>query len=343
MQAMQDARSNPHDTAALRNRIATDGYVLFRGLVRKDIATAVADKALSLLREDHHVALAGGRHRALRLPTEDPMDKIFVKLQRIELFHALGWHADIRHMAETLLGPSAYVQPKKVLETLFPSKLGAEAMHAHRDNLGGPWCRDMLTFRVALGEVTEETGGIAVLRGSQDYHHLLPGSQTEGPIPRVAVPDDSSADWLTAELSPGDVVFFHCYTVHKVLPNYSDRVQLTAEYRWQSDDHPSHISAMLPYGYFLRYPNIPGWDDLTADWQDSRWCRYPDSVRITPSRWPDGSDGGIPPSRLVRISPDAREYWGPEAMDSHVHRTTPYKLPGTFALGQPPVPTFAVR
>lgn len=340
---MQDSNDSLQDVAALRGRLARDGYLLVRGLVKQDIATAVADKALSLLREGHFVAPSVGGDRAVRLPSEDPTDRIFGALQSVELFHALGWHSGIRHLAEALLGSSAYAQPKKVFEALFPLRLGDEPLHVHRDNLGGPSCRDMLTFRVALGEIAEGTGGIAVLRGSQDYHHALSRTKTAVPDSLIPVPDDSSSDWVTAELSPGDVILFHCYTVYKVLSNHSNQVQLSAEYRWQSDENPSHISAMLPYRYFLSYPSILGWDDLTADWKDPRWCRYPDSVKIIYSRWADGSDGSVPASRLVNISPHAREYWQPDTTEPEIYRTTPFRLPGTFKLSQPPVPDFTFR
>ena len=338
MEEMQDVATSLKNVALLRSRIAKDGYLLVRGLVKHEVATAIADKALSLLREGRYLVPSLGDDRAVRLPPERSTDGMFGTLHSIELFHALGWHPHIRQLAICLLGISAYAQPKKVLEALFPARLGGAPFHTHRDNLGGPWCRDMLTFRVALGETTEEMGGIAVLRGSQDYHHAPPKTESSLQHSSMAIPDDSSSDWVTAELSAGDVVLMHCYTIHKVLPNRSTRPQLTAEYRWQSDDYPLHLSGLLPYRYFTGYPNIPGWKDLTAGWKDRRWCTYPDSVKIIHSRWPEGSDGSVPPSRLVEISAHAREYWQLEIVNSDVYSTTPYTLPATYRFGQFPVP-----
>ncbi|MDT0348118.1 phytanoyl-CoA dioxygenase family protein [Pseudonocardia charpentierae] len=340
MQEMREADESPDDTAGLRRRFARDGYLLIRNLIGRNIAGAIAEDALSTMRDGRYVAGEGESHHAVELPEGAAERTLSGALQRIELLHELGWHPRIRELATALLGPRAYVQPKKVLEALFPARLGDESLHVHRDNLGGPWCRDMITFRVALREATQETGSVAVLGGSHDYHHCSPRAAGDVPNSHCRLPEYASPEWVVPTLSPGDVVLFHCYTAHKVLSNGSDRVQLSAEYRWQSDDHPVHISALLPYRYFSDHPDIPGWNELTVGWRDPRWCAYPDTVETIYSRWPDGMSGSVPPSQLFALSPHAREHWRPEIVESDLYRTTPFELPGTFRAGQPPMPSF---
>jgi hypothetical protein len=340
MDEMQSLNVGALDVALLGDRLATDGYLLIRNLVSEDIATSVAEEALSVLQKERYVTPGPGSALALRLPSGRAMKAVGSRLQHIEMLHKLGWHPELRRLAEALLGETAYTQPRKMLEALFPARLGDEPRQLHRDNLGGPWCRDMLTFRVSLGGIGMGDGGIAVLRGSQDYHHALTAGPAEVQDQRIAVPDDTSDDWVTTELSPGDVVLFHCYTIHKVLPNRTDRVQLSTEYRWQSDSYPIHVGALLPHNYFYDFPDVPGWAELSADWRDTRWSQYPDGTKITYSRWPNGHQVAVPASRLVRLSPEAREYWDPRTMDTRVYLDTPHELPKTFKPGSYPIPTF---
>jgi hypothetical protein len=50
---------------------------------------------------------------------------------------------------------------------------------------------------------------------------------------------------VTTDYQAGDVLVFHCLTTHAALPNLTDRLRISAEYRWQLADQPAPRRVIL--------------------------------------------------------------------------------------------------
>lgn len=122
--------------------------------------------------------------------------------------------------------------------------LGGEVYHYHskitmkRPGAGGTWVwhqdygywykngclyADMLTVAVPLDRMSAENGCLRVLRGSHRLgriDHGFVGSQTGADPARVKAAADRLVD-VAFEAEPGDVMFFHCNTLHTSAPNTS--------------------------------------------------------------------------------------------------------------------------
>jgi hypothetical protein len=73
---------------------------------------------------------------------------------------------------------------------------------------------------------------------------VLPGSHLGPPLrPRLLRADE--AGWATTEFRPGDVLLFHCLTAHAALPNHADQVRISADFRWQAADQPAPAELVL--------------------------------------------------------------------------------------------------
>jgi ectoine hydroxylase-related dioxygenase (phytanoyl-CoA dioxygenase family) len=346
MDEMRDSTRFAVDAAGLREEIATYGYALIRGLVPADDALGLEEQIRRMMAVRGWTSLENSRERVLRTPIKgaehDDYWELYSAVLASETFNALAWQPRLRKTVTTLLGPTAYVHPMKIARLVFPAAGGGIAIPVHRDNRGGAWVRDMFTTWVALGHIDSALGGMAVLQGSQTYRYP-PVRERGAPPPEpgeIAIPDDSSSDWVGTEFQPGDVVIFHCYTTHKGITNHSDRVRVSVDYRWMSTEHPVHISSLLPYHYFDQYPHIPGWRELSAGWSDPRWCQYPAGTPICYKKWPDGPDDQlIPPSDFVTVPPGTHEAWRPDVKDDSSF-SLPHELPPTYP-EDPPVWTGA--
>jgi hypothetical protein len=73
---------------------------------------------------------------------------------------------------------------------------------------------------------------------------VLPGSHL-GPPRRPRLLPADEAGWATTEFRPGDVLLFHCLTAHAALPNHADRVRISADFRWQAADQPAPAELVL--------------------------------------------------------------------------------------------------
>jgi ectoine hydroxylase-related dioxygenase (phytanoyl-CoA dioxygenase family) len=336
MDEMRDSTSFATSPARLREEIATYGYLLIRGLVDPDAASAAGEQVRKIMAEHEWTGPSASGERVLRVPVKgaEPDDywAMYSAVLGNEAVNALAWQPRLRESVRSLLGPTAYTYPMKTVRLVFPSELGGTAIPVHRDNRGGPWVRDMFTTWVALGHIDAALGGFALLSGSQTYRYEAirePGAAPRGGPRGLPIPGDDSPEWVSTEFQPGDVVIFHCYTVHRGLPNHADRVRLSVDYRWQTTEHPVHVSSLLPYHYFDKYPRIPGWQELSAGWSDQAWCSYPASAQVCYEKWPGGADDLVPRSDFVTVPPGTREAWRPETREAAIFRL-PHEVPPTY-------------
>ena len=107
----------------------------------------------------------------------------------------------------------------------------------HQDHYYVRGSTELWTAWLPLDDCPAEQGGLAVLPRSHT-RGLLPHAG-EGPGRQGAtVPDDS--EWATSDYACGDVLLFHCLTVHRALHNLTlNRLRISVDYRYQPASHPT--------------------------------------------------------------------------------------------------------
>ena len=222
------------DTAALRQCIAADGYVFFRGLLDPDYVGAVGRVGLSALQAAGWMAPAedpvGARPRlpvrAVRM-RDAFSDPGYRQIIADPGFNCLPFSSPLADVMAQLLGPLAVCYPLKIPRVVYPTSLVPRqpGNYVHKDYRT---VQDMFTCWVPLGDVPRSLGGLAILPGSQHssaIHHR--------PLDRL------ERGWVTTDYQAGDVVVFHCLTTHAALPNHEQRLRFSGEYRWQLADQPA--------------------------------------------------------------------------------------------------------
>jgi hypothetical protein len=115
---------------------------------------------------------------------------------------------------------------------------------------------------------------------------------------RVAGDLEAEPGWLTTDFDAGDVLVFHSLTVHAAKYNHTERLRLSADFRYQSTGDPIEQGSLEPH-YF---PVVPGHDELTSGWTSTDAVAVPDGLRVVPPF--DPFEGPPEPvrSRLVRLT-----------------------------------------
>ncbi len=225
------------DQAALRRRLADDGYLYLRGLLRPADVRAAYDGVRAELSlggwtdGDGHPA---GPQRALTIrdALNDPSFRAAVASRGL---NRLPYLPALRAVVRLILGAAAFSYPAKVLRTVYPeppSKV-TRGRYIHQD-FAVSGVQDMLTTWLPLMDIPASLGGLAVLPGS----HLGPPQR-----PRLLRADEPG--WATTDYRPGDVLLFHCLTSHAALPNHADRLRISADFRWQAADQPAPAELIL--------------------------------------------------------------------------------------------------
>ena len=156
-------------------------------------------------------------------------------------FGAIARGERLVRSAETLLGGEVYHYHSKI--TMKRPATGGTWVW-HQDY--GYWYQngclrpDMLTVAVPLTPNNTANGCLTVLQGSHlmgRIDHGYVGKQTGADPERVAVAEQH-LPLIAFEAEPGDVMFFHCNTLHTSAPNRSDveRNLLLVAYNTRAND-----------------------------------------------------------------------------------------------------------
>jgi hypothetical protein len=222
------------DAQALRDRVASDGYVFFRGLLDAGSVAAVGRTGLA------HLQRTGWTAPGVDPITAPPLRPVHAVKMRDAFgdpgyqailadpgFNRIPFESPLAVVMGRILGPKGICYPLKIPRIVYPADVVPRQPGniVHKD-YGS--VQDMFTCWVPLGDVPRSLGGLAVKPGSQHtarVHHR--------PL------DSLEPGWLTTDYRPGDVLVFHCLTTHAALPNHEGRMRFSAEYRWQLDDQPA--------------------------------------------------------------------------------------------------------
>lgn len=255
---------------ALLTRLRRDGYVFIRGLVPTNDVRQAAGDLLDKLASQRWVRRGDRDGRLNSLfrwagPSMAEFGRVYASLQSTESVHRLVCSDPVRTVAESLLGP-AIIHPHRIIRTTLPVRAGGpDDPSIHRDYLN--WrIPDMITAWIPLLPCHRDRGSLAVLVGSQ--------LEEEAGYPRMF---EDGADWATGDFEPGDVIFFHCYTIHGVLPNDSKLLRLSIDSRWQSIMYPVPEWVLGPDGG-------EDWERYTKTWTDDQWIRVPQTAELLPNR-----------------------------------------------------------
>jgi ectoine hydroxylase-related dioxygenase (phytanoyl-CoA dioxygenase family) len=164
-------------------------------------------------------------------------------------------HAPLLDVAEAILGPDIVLHHSKLF--CKPAGTGAP-FPIHQDWEYFPSRRDsMIAGIIHVSAASDEMGCLRVFPGSHRLgriHGLSEGGHSAANEEILARhPID---DALVVEAEPGDVVFFHYFTLHGSLPNRSPRPRKTVLLQLHAgDDAPEDLNAHAYAGLALRGRN----------------------------------------------------------------------------------------
>lgn len=246
---LRDATPHLGDAAALRARLADEGYLLLRGLQDRELVLEARRQMVSALRAAGSADPAGGPLACRPLPGGGGRiaggDN---DLTRCPAFRQVVESERIRSFMQGIYGGEALTFSYKWMRVVAPGDFtGAhyDVVYMGRGSLG------VLTVWTPFGDLGYEHGTLALVPGSQ----RLPGYQrlrdTYGrmDVDRDRVDGWFSNDpldvigrgggrWATSEFRAGDVLVFGMFMMHMSLKNTSGEFRLTADTRWQKAGDP---------------------------------------------------------------------------------------------------------
>jgi hypothetical protein len=222
------------DGTALRARIAEDGYVFFRGLLDPAEIQSAGAAILGQLQADGWTEAGSDPVTARPVPPVRAVrmadlfgTRSYTRIVLNPRLNRVAYRSRLADMMRDVLGPLGFCYPLRIPRIVYPRSFAAHqpGNFVHKDYRS---VQDMFTCWVPFGRVPAELGGLALLPGSHRTDRVAPK-----PLDRL--PDS----WVTTDYEPGDVLAFHCLTTHAALPNRTERMRFSVEYRWQLADQPA--------------------------------------------------------------------------------------------------------
>lgn len=130
-------------------------------------------------------------------------------------------------------------------------------------------------------EVSAVAGGVEAAEGVYDFHI---GTGAGG----IEITDPLDGRWASGPFQAGDVLLFHSMTVHKGVPNMSDKLRMSMDVRYQRVSDPFNPDNANPDAQPL------AWESIYAGWKSDAfqyyWQRLPLVLRPFDRQWFDRRD-----------------------------------------------------
>jgi hypothetical protein len=268
------------DPAALRQRMDSDSFLFFRGLVPRGTILNLREQILLICQRKGWLDPDSPLMDAIISPAAHLMEpwggvgvtqEAYGEIYQLEDFHRLAHHPAILGPLETLMGEAVLPHPRNIARMMFPTSANAPTP-PHQDYIHIQGTQAVYTCWLPAGDCSQALGGLSLLRGSHKVG-ILPVRESSGAGGRAVILDGLGDDWVTGDFAAGDALLFHSLTVHKSLPNqFPNRLRLSIDYRYQPVTLPIEERSLLPHG------DVIPWEEVYAGWPTDElkyyWRKY---------------------------------------------------------------------
>lgn len=242
------------DRVELQSRFYREGYTIVRGLLEPEVVGQARVAMLTLVDREADRLLAAGKLQDpfTAAPLETRLMRIYAKcpeeaksLFRPELHLAslfpLFFHSGLLDLVETLLGPEIRLYPNYSARPKLPEQARTLVLW-HQD--GGYTGGQAETLRMV--NVWTPLVPVTVQNGCMEF---IPRTHTLGMVPHEqreyyleiaeAVLAPRRHEAIPIEAEPGDVILFHNLLFHRGLPNHTETIRWSLDWRYQDATQPT--------------------------------------------------------------------------------------------------------
>jgi hypothetical protein len=291
MQDFTDSTALRDDPPALAARMAHDGYLLIRGLLPRDVPASLQRRigaivrAVGWLRHDRPVEEAIADLSGFCIDPDPTYLATLRRINRLEDYHALKHHPALMQFFARLLGGEVFPHPRVLMRNIFPART-EYTTKAHQDFPNVQGTQEVYTAWIPLIDCPLAVGPLQIAAGSHrnGVYEFDIGAGAGG----IEITDPLDGRWVSGEIRLGDVLIFHSMTVHKGVPNRSERLRMSMDVRYQLVREPFNPDNANPDGQPL------SWEEVYADWESDElkyyWRKLPLQLVAFDRRWFDRRD-----------------------------------------------------
>lgn len=280
------------EASELEQRFAEDGYVFTRGAIEREKIERVRDRIVEELKLHGLVTadvVSSAPTWSGKSPDADevlPEGPIISAIAETGMLSQLSSAPELIELLEKTLGGDVFrwkdadARMRIILEDQISREGGAEGP---KFSFAVPPHQDYFFFRpikfcivwIPLMDIDESVGGLTVREGAHKeglHETWWKGKEFLGvassPAERLewqeagavavagttrASVEDEEKSWLRSDYRVGDAIIVDALMMHAGVPNRSNRVRLSADFRYQRKGTPTHWESYKPMEYAANY------------------------------------------------------------------------------------------
>lgn len=280
------------DFDGLRRRADEEGYLFFRGLlpveaireVRRDMLAVVEAYGWRVPGQD---GLGGtlDLDALAQVPDDEMRSDIGVSraayhdVQKLESFHALPHHPNLRAFYRGLFNDDVLVHPRHIARMITAHPVMVPTPQ-HQDFPLIQGTSNTWTCWFPLGECPRSMGSLTVLRASHTEGYIpIRRAKGAGSISVQLCPGQKV--WVEGDFAEGDVLTFPCFTVHRALrQKQREQIRLSMDVRYQPVSEAVEQKSLLPHCELT-------WEEIYAGWERDNLKYYWEGSAPKLSPWDD--------------------------------------------------------
>lgn len=155
--------------------------------------------------------------------------------------------------------------PRKMLRYAYPTLLNSEDLiKPHQDYFYVKGSVNTITVWAPLDDYEAQNGTLSFIDSSHKKGLFPVTGGVTGEM-RCDIADcvDEKYEWPKFNVERGDALIFTSLTVHKAMPNLTNRFRLSFDTRYSDTQSIVNRDELLP----PYYPEVPSWEELAKGWQ----------------------------------------------------------------------------
>lgn len=278
MRPFTDSTNLIQDGPALAARMRADGYLFLRGALPVDALRGLQARIGALAQQAGWLRADRAVDEAIADPAGfcvDP-DPVYLRtlrqINRLEDYHALKHHPALMGLMQRVMGRAVFPLPLTLMRNIFPNRT-EYTTKAHQDFPNVQGTQTCITAWFPLIDCPLPVGPLQIAAGSHTMGVL--DFDIAGGAGGIEITDRLDGRWVSGNFQLGDVLLFHSMTVHKGLPNLSDKLRMSMDVRYQPVDEPFCAVNARPDGQPL------AWEEVYADWKSDDLKYYWRKLKLT--------------------------------------------------------------
>lgn len=258
LQPFQSASPALSDPQKLRRQMDECSYLFLPGLLAKRVVHEVYEAIMTVCLTQGWADEEGEARGDAVVEGEERFWEVYDPVQKLELFHGLAHRPEILNVIEALVQEKPLVHPRNIARIVLP-QTEHFTTPAHQDFVHIQGTVETYTCWFPLSDCPREMGSLIVLAGSH-HQSVLPVHRASGAGGLGVKTDHLGLAWHGNDFAAGDVLIFHSHTVHKALPNRTQKIRLSVDYRYQGISQP-----IVPDGLEPHYGRL-SWNEIYEGW-----------------------------------------------------------------------------